>query len=188
MTSNPFEIFLTPALLASTHGVDWPVTLLFSLLLVGLIACLALEEKIHAKKSIIAGSFAVVCLLAGTLCGILSFEEIVVGSHEVNVPTGELSIDFSCPVEIENQDNHSVETTEHLEIVAAGSDTEGEGQDGADHEHDGGDTHTDNGKHQAPSCVARGWASTEHPRLYPGNRLVGDRDYFGVEPVCGHHQ
>ena len=144
MISNPFEMFLNPAMLASTHGVDWPVTLLFSLLLVGLIACLALEEKIHAKKSIIAGSFAVVCLLAGTLCGILSFEEIVVGSHEVNVPAGELSVDFSCPVEIENLDTHSVETTEHLEIIAAGSESSGHGEspDGADHEHNDDDTHT----------------------------------------------
>ena len=170
MTSNPFEIFLNTALLASTHGVDWPVTLLFSLLLVGLIACLALEEKIHAKKSIIAGSFAVVCLLAGTLCGILSFEEIVVGSHEVNVPTGELSIDFSCPVEIENLDNHSVETTEHLEIVAAGSDTDskGEGHDGADHEHDGGDTHNDNGKHQAHHALHVDGHRLSTPVYIPG--------------------
>ena len=170
MTSNPFETFLNPALLGSTHGVDWPVTLLFSLLLVGLIACLALEEKIHAKKSIIAGSFAVVCLLAGTLCGILSFEEIVVGSHEVNVPTGELSIDFSCPVEIENLDNHSVETTEHLEIVAAGSDTDskGEGHDGADHEHDGGDTHNDNGKHQAHHALHVDGHRLSTPVYIPG--------------------
>ena len=38
------------------------VTLVFSALLVGLILCLALEEKIHAKKSIIAGVFALVGL------------------------------------------------------------------------------------------------------------------------------
>ena len=38
------------------------VTLMFSALLVGLIVCLALEEKIHAKKSIIAGMFALICL------------------------------------------------------------------------------------------------------------------------------
>ena len=39
------------------------VTLLFSALLVGLILCLAFEEKIHAKKSVIAGVFAIVGLL-----------------------------------------------------------------------------------------------------------------------------
>ena len=123
MTFNPTEIFLNPAILASADGVGWPVTLLFSLLLVGLIACLALEEKIHAKKSIIAGSFAVVCLLAGTLCGILSFEEIVVGSHEVRSPSGAMELDFANPVEIENQDKDSVQTTQRLEIVDAGAES-----------------------------------------------------------------
>ena len=170
MISNPFEMFLNPAMLASTHGVDWPVTLLFSLLLVGLIACLALEEKIHAKKSIIAGSFAVVCLLAGTLCGILSFEEIVVGSHEVNVPAGELSVDFSCPVEIENLDTHSVETTEHLEIIAAGSESSGHGEspDGADHEHNDDDTHTDEGQHLAHHALHVDGHRLSTPVYIPG--------------------
>ena len=43
-------------------GVPMGVTLIFSALLVGLIVCLALEEKIHAKKSIIAGVFAMIGL------------------------------------------------------------------------------------------------------------------------------
>jgi len=43
-------------------AVPLGVTLVFSALLVGLILCLALEEKIHAKKSIIAGVFALLCL------------------------------------------------------------------------------------------------------------------------------
>ena len=137
MTFILFEIFLNPAMLASAHGVGWPVTLLFSLLLVGLIACLALEEKIHAKKSIIAGSFAVICLLAGTLCGILTFEDIVVGSHEVRSTTGAIELDFSSPVDIEYQDENAVQTTKHLEIVDAGAEeTSDESADhqGADHE------------------------------------------------------
>ena len=47
-----------PFLLASggEHHVSTGVTLLFSALLVGLILSLALEEKIHAKKSLIAAS------------------------------------------------------------------------------------------------------------------------------------
>ena len=68
-------------LIASAHAVHWSITTVFALLLVGLIVCLALEEKIHAKKSIIAASFAAICLLLGTFTGILSFEKIVVGSH-----------------------------------------------------------------------------------------------------------
>ena len=70
-------------LLAST-GQDiatWK-TVLFGLLLVALVVCLALEEKIHAKKSVIAGSFAIVCLLLGAVFNILPFEDVVVGSHE----------------------------------------------------------------------------------------------------------
>ena len=39
-------------------AVPLGVTLMFSALLVGLILCLALEEKIHAKKSIIAFGLA----------------------------------------------------------------------------------------------------------------------------------
>ena len=137
MTINLSEMFLDPVILASGHGVGWQITLLFSLLLVGLIACLALEEKIHAKKSIIAGSFAVVCLLAGTLCGILSFEEIVVGSHEIKSPTGAIELDFANPVEIEYQDEASVETTKHLEIVDGGSES---GDEDTTHGHEDGDT------------------------------------------------
>jgi len=47
------------------HGlkvVPLEITLVFAAFLVGLILCLALEEKLHAKKSIIAGVFALVCL------------------------------------------------------------------------------------------------------------------------------
>lgn len=64
------------------HGVSGGITALFAVLLVALIACLALEEKLHAKKSVIAGSFAILCLLLGAIFGILPFEEVVVGSHE----------------------------------------------------------------------------------------------------------
>ncbi len=76
-------------LIANAHSVHWSVTTVFALLLVGLILCLALEEKIHAKKSIIAASFAAVCLLLGTFTGILSFEKIVVGSHRAELRANE---------------------------------------------------------------------------------------------------
>ena len=76
-------------LIASTHTVHWSVTTVFSLLLGGLILCLAFEEKIHAKKSIIAGSFAAICLLLGTFTGILSFEKVVVGSHRAELPANQ---------------------------------------------------------------------------------------------------
>lgn len=68
-------------LLASTTHVPGAVTALFGLLLVGLIVSLALEEKLHAKKSVIAGVFAIVCLFFGAVAGVLPFDKVVVGSH-----------------------------------------------------------------------------------------------------------
>lgn len=59
------------------------VTVLFAFLLVGLILSLAFEEKLHAKKSVIAGVFAVVCLLLGAAFHLLPIEEVVVGSHPI---------------------------------------------------------------------------------------------------------
>lgn len=65
-------------LLASTQthieqAVPMPVTLLFAALLIGLILCLALEEKIHAKKSVIAGVFAIVGLFLAGAFGLYAF-------------------------------------------------------------------------------------------------------------------
>ena len=57
------------------------VTVFFGLLLVALIASLALEEKLHAKKSVIASCFALLALLAGAATGILPFDRVVVGSR-----------------------------------------------------------------------------------------------------------
>lgn len=70
-------------LLATVVHVSTGVTVLFALLLVGLILCLAFEEVLHAKKSVIAGVFAIVCLFLGGVLGVLPFEDVVVGSHEL---------------------------------------------------------------------------------------------------------
>ncbi len=70
-------------IIAVTHEVSRGVTIVFALLLVGLILCLAFEEKLHAKKSVIAGTFALVCLFLGGYWEMLPFEPIVVGSHAV---------------------------------------------------------------------------------------------------------
>ncbi len=56
------------------HGeVPLGVTLFFAAILLAMIVCLALEEKIHAKKSVIVGVFAVVCLVAATVDHLLPF-------------------------------------------------------------------------------------------------------------------
>ena len=72
-------------LLANAGHVSAGVTSLFALLLVGLIVCLAFEEKLHAKKSVIAGTFAIVCLLLGAIFDILPFQEVVVGSESIRI-------------------------------------------------------------------------------------------------------
>lgn len=63
------------------HEVAPWITGMFVLLLIGLIVCLALEEKLHAKKSVIAGCFALIALLLAAMTGILPFDKVVIGSH-----------------------------------------------------------------------------------------------------------
>ncbi len=59
---------------ASHHHVSAGTTYLFAAILVAMIVALALEEKIHAKKSLITGLFAVLCLFLGTLFGLMPFD------------------------------------------------------------------------------------------------------------------
>ena len=68
------------------HGLEvvpLEITLVFSAFLVGLILCLALEEKLHAKKSIIAGVFALVCLF---LANVLHLYEYVDHKFLIKLP------------------------------------------------------------------------------------------------------
>ena len=109
-------------ILASNSHVPIWVTVLFGLLLVGLIACLALEEVLHAKKSIIAAAFAVVSLFLGTALGIFSFEKVVVGSHEAHL---------SKTVDAEFIDETTQET-QHITVPAEVPD----------------ENHEDNGQHK----------------------------------------
>ncbi|MCG8419043.1 MAG: hypothetical protein MJE77_13985 [Proteobacteria bacterium] len=60
------------------HHVEPHITYLFLGLLVAMVATLALEEKIHAKKSMITGFFAVICLLTGALFHIFPEAEVAV--------------------------------------------------------------------------------------------------------------
>ena len=78
------------------HSVSGAVTAGFALLLVAMILCLALEEKLHAKKSVIVSVFAVVCLLLGGLLGLLPFEEmvVVVGEEHIELPIYIPAIDW----------------------------------------------------------------------------------------------
>ena len=69
------------------HTVEPSVTLLFAAFLVGMILCLALEEKIHAKKSLIVGVFAIVTLFLAMVFHVLPGEaEITIGEHTLKLP------------------------------------------------------------------------------------------------------
>jgi len=67
--------------------VSMSTTLFFTGLLVLMIICLALEEKIHAKKSLIVGTFAAIALLAGGFMHILPFGHVTLpGGHQIEMP------------------------------------------------------------------------------------------------------
>ena len=71
----------------ATQQVSTSTTLFFTGLLVLMIVCLALEEKIHAKKSLIVGTFAAIALLAGGFMHILPFGHVTLpGGHQIEMP------------------------------------------------------------------------------------------------------
>lgn len=76
------------------HAVSMGVTLLFSGILLAMIVCLALEEKIHAKKSIIVGVFATISLLLGAALQILPYGPYTIGGHEIDMPVYIPAIDW----------------------------------------------------------------------------------------------
>jgi len=77
------------------HDVPLSVTLLFATILLGLILSLALEEKIHAKKSLIVGVFAVISLLLGTALDLLPFGPLVnVFGEEMALPVYIPAVDW----------------------------------------------------------------------------------------------
>lgn len=83
----------SPLLLATSphHEVDTGLTLLFAALLVGLVSCLALEEKIHAKKSFIVGVFAVLVLFLAMVF------ELLPGTAEVHLRGETLTLPIYIP-------------------------------------------------------------------------------------------
>ena len=95
MTLNLQTILIASADLHSQPHVSSGITTLFGVLLLAMIACLAFEEKLHAKKSLITGIFAVVCLLLGEITGILPKESIAtIGEHTIRLPVYIPAIDW----------------------------------------------------------------------------------------------
>ena len=70
------------------------VTLFFATLLVAMIVALALEEKLHAKKSLIVGLFAMVSLAIGAVLLPLPYGPYLIGGHPVNMPVYIPAIDW----------------------------------------------------------------------------------------------
>ena len=77
-----------------TPEVSLAVTLLFAALLTAMIVSLALEETLHAQKSLIVGLFAVVTLLLGAVLLPLPYGPYSIGGHEVNMPVYIPAIDW----------------------------------------------------------------------------------------------
>jgi Na+/H+ antiporter NhaD/arsenite permease-like protein len=78
------------------HEVSIGVTLLFAALLVAMILGLAFEEKLHAKKSVIVGAFAVALLLLAGLFDLLPFSamDLHVGDVDIHLPIYIPAIDW----------------------------------------------------------------------------------------------
>ncbi len=71
------------------------VSLLFATILAAMILALALEEKLHAKKSVIVGLFAVLCLVLAAFMELLPFGAITLADgHQVKLPEFIPSIDW----------------------------------------------------------------------------------------------
>ena len=71
------------------------VSILFAVVLAAMILALALEEKLHAKKSVIVGLFAVLCLLLAAFMDLLPFGAITLADgHRVKLPEFIPSIDW----------------------------------------------------------------------------------------------
>jgi len=76
------------------HDVPHFVTYLFAGLLVAMILCLALEEKIHAKKSVIVGGFAVITLLLAAMFGLVHPDTVKILGHPITFPVYILGVDW----------------------------------------------------------------------------------------------
>ena len=88
---------LQQALEALSHHGEVPlhVTLVFSAVLLAMVVTLALEEKLHAKKSLITGVFAVISLFLGGLYDVLPLgPEFNVFGEELALPVYIPAVDW----------------------------------------------------------------------------------------------
>ena len=73
-------------LFLASAEVSGGTTAFFGVLLVLMILALALEEKLHAKKSLITGLAAMITLFFGFAFGVMPHEHVMLGGHELHMP------------------------------------------------------------------------------------------------------
>jgi Na+/H+ antiporter NhaD/arsenite permease-like protein len=77
------------------HSVSAAVTYLFAFLLASMIIALAMEEKLHAKKSIIVGVFAISTLLLASILGFIPFGDVIIpGGVSLHLPVYIEAVDW----------------------------------------------------------------------------------------------
>jgi len=76
------------------HQVSSNITFIFTGLLVAMILSLAFEEKLHAKKSVIVGLFAVITLLCAAIFGLVHPETVQILGHPITLPVYIPGIDW----------------------------------------------------------------------------------------------
>ncbi|WP_456447235.1 SLC13 family permease [Thiolapillus sp.] len=77
------------------HAVSAGTTYLFAAILAAMILALAMEEKLHAKKSLIVGVFAIGSLLLASIYGLMPFGDIVIpGGQHLHMPVYIEAVDW----------------------------------------------------------------------------------------------
>jgi Na+/H+ antiporter NhaD/arsenite permease-like protein len=77
------------------HHVSLGVTYFFAALLASMIIALAMEEKLHAKKSLIVGVFAIGSLLLASIIGFIPFGDVIIpGGVHLHLPVYIESVDW----------------------------------------------------------------------------------------------
>ncbi|MEJ2609743.1 MAG: SLC13 family permease [Candidatus Thiodiazotropha sp.] len=77
------------------HTVSAGVTYLFAAILASMIIALAMEERLHAKKSIIVGVFAVGSLFLASILGLVPFGDVIIpGGIRLHLPVYIEAIDW----------------------------------------------------------------------------------------------
>ncbi len=77
------------------HAMSAGTTYLFAAILAAMILALAMEEKLHAKKSLIVGVFAIGSLLLASIFGLMPFGDVIIpGGQRLHMPVYIEAVDW----------------------------------------------------------------------------------------------